>query len=49
MPHTEKIATGGNRAVTGWLPFSGKRSEQPLNVQSLPFLRGLQEPAVQTK
>lgn len=53
MPQTvkmpEKSARGGKRAVPGWLPFNGIRNEQPLNVQSLPFLRGLQEPAVQTK
>lgn len=54
MPHTvkmpeKKAARGHNRAVPGWLPFSGIRNEQPLNVQSLSFLRGLQEPIVQTK
>lgn len=53
MPHTikmpEKIARVGSGSLPGWLPFSGIRNEQPLNVRSLSFLGGLQEPAVQTK
>lgn len=53
MPHTikmpEKIARGSSGSPPGWLPFSGIRNEQPLNVWSLSFLGGLQEPAAQTK